>query len=381
LKGEEGSKIRIKVWRKAEAKALDINITRGKVPLPSVNIAYMLRPTIGYIKVNRFSNTTPEEFLQALAKLTDEKMEHLVLDLRDNGGGYLRAAVDMLNHFFSEKLTLVSTVGKLQDKKETSNGRPRFEIKKIVVLIDENAASASEIVAGALQDHDRAVLVGRRTFGKGLVQEQYELSGGAALRLTIARYYTPSGRLIQKSYKNGKTDYRKDLKEREQKGELFSSDSIKIADTTRYYTRNGRIVYAGGGITPDVFVPLNNQVQNDYYKKASSELNTFFYQSFEQQGKNWNYESIEDFDKKFVLDDKLYKSFERYLKLQKIEGSPAQMTAAKPLLQNKFKETLARYLFDEIGFYTVKNKHENEIQKAIETIEQKNKWEELLMIK
>jgi len=257
LRGSKGSKVKVEVVRKGQARLLPFTITRGKIPIYSVDVAYRPLPETGYIKINKFSATTAREFQEAYQKLAKNgPMTSLILDLRGNPGGYLDAAIQLCDEFLPRKELITYTEGRTQPRRDyNATERGLFEKGKVFILIDEGSASASEIVAGALQDQDRGTIIGRRSFGKGLVQEQFGLADGSAVRLTVARYYTPSGRSIQKPYEK---DQSEDLMERFNHGEFFSADSIVVNDSLAFRTKNGRTVYGGGGIIPDVFVPADS---------------------------------------------------------------------------------------------------------------------------
>lgn len=258
LKGKGGTKVKISVKRNGRKGLIDFTITRGTIPIYSLDASYMLTANLGYIKISRFAATTYDEFMQALDKLQKQGMTKLVVDLRGNGGGFLNTAVDIADEFLPEGKSIVYTQGKARPRKDFyATKRGSFENGELFILIDDGSASASEILAGAVQDNDRGTLIGRRSFGKGLVQEQSEFTDGSAIRLTIARYYTPTGRCIQKSYKHGVDDYYNEELSRYESGELESADSIKVADSLKYKTPGGKIVYGGGGIIPDEFVPLD----------------------------------------------------------------------------------------------------------------------------
>ena len=280
LKGTAGSTVKIEIKRRGTYNPLKVSITRGQIPMASIDASFMLNEKTGYIRISRFSGQTFKEFMIAFEDLTKNKgMKDLVIDLRGNPGGYLNEATDILNQLFDDKRLLVYTEGRSYKRKEyKSNGRAYFRIGKIAVLINEGSASASEILAGALQDNDRGIVIGRRSFGKGLVQEQYDLSDSSALRLTVARYYTPSGRLIQRPYREGESDeYEEDFEFRYKSGELSYRDSIKISDSTAYKTTGGRVVYGGGGIIPDIFVPIDTILYNDFYLQLARFIPDFVY--------------------------------------------------------------------------------------------------------
>jgi carboxyl-terminal processing protease len=266
LKGPKGTVVNVSIKRGNTKKILEFEITRDKIPIYSVDAGYMANPNTGYIKVNRFAKNTVTEFNEALDTLREQGMKNLILDLQGNGGGYLRTAKALADEFLKDGDLLVFTQGRSFPKDEsfaTSGGS--YEKGKLIVLIDKSSASASEIVAGAIQDHDRGLIIGRRSFGKGLVQKPVQLPDGSAVRLTTQRYYTPAGRCIQKSYEEGVDAYRKEKYERLEKGELSSMDSIIYPDSLKFFTANNRVVYGGGGIMPDLFVPIDTTMGSEYY--------------------------------------------------------------------------------------------------------------------
>lgn len=272
LKGEKGSKVKLGVYRPGEKDLLHFTVIRGNIPVKSIDAAYMINEKVGYIKVNKFGETTYPELLIALAKLNQKNCEGLIVDLRGNTGGYMAAAIQMVYEFLPNNRLIVYTQGRKSPREDyNSNGTGSNQKMPLVVLVDEGSASASEIFAGAIQDNDRGTIVGRRSFGKGLVQQPIEFSDGSAIRLTIARYYTPSGRCIQKPYEKGKeSEYELDLLTRYEHGEFFSADSIKQDETEVYHTRLGRPVYGGGGIMPDIFVPQDTTGMTSYFRMAAN---------------------------------------------------------------------------------------------------------------
>lgn len=272
LKGEKGSKVKLGVYRPGEKELLHFTVVRGNIPVKSIDAAYMINDKVGYVKVNKFGETTYPELLIALAKLAQKNCEGLIIDLRGNTGGYMAAAIQMVNEFLPNNRLIVYTQGRKSPREDyNSNGTGSNQKMPLVVLVDEGSASASEIFAGAIQDNDRGTIIGRRSFGKGLVQQPIEFSDGSAIRLTIARYYTPSGRCIQKPYEKGKeSEYELDLLTRYEHGEFFSADSIKQNETEVYHTRLGRPVYGGGGIMPDIFVPQDTTGMTSYFRMAAN---------------------------------------------------------------------------------------------------------------
>lgn len=272
LKGEKGSKVKLGVYRPGEKELLHFTVVRGNIPVKSIDAAYMINDKVGYVKVNKFGETTYPELLIALAKLNQKNCKGLIVDLRGNTGGYMAAAIQMVNEFLPNNRLIVYTQGRKSPREDySSNGTGSSQKMPLVVLVDEGSASASEIFAGAIQDNDRGTIVGRRSFGKGLVQQPIEFSDGSAIRLTIARYYTPSGRCIQKPYEKGKeSEYELDLLTRYEHGEFFSADSIKQNETEVYHTSLGRPVYGGGGIMPDIFVPQDTTGMTSYFRMAAN---------------------------------------------------------------------------------------------------------------
>lgn len=373
LRGEKGTEVEVGILRGKENEVRRFSVKRDEIPMNSVDIAYMLDQTTGYIKVNRFSATTYEEFMKALEVLVEEKgMEDLILDLRHNPGGYLQQATNMLSQFFKEKdKLLVYTEGDAVSRSEyTSTGRNFFDVEDIVVLIDEGSASASEIVAGAIQDHDRGVIIGRRSFGKGLVQEQYKLRDGAALRLTVARYYTPSGRSIQKPY-DDREAYEHEMYDRYETGELEGAENMLIQDSTEFYTDNGRIVYGGGGIMPDIFVPIDTiTLENDYLT-----LRQYVPQYiFRYLGEPANIEALtsqglDRFARSFSVSDAMVTGLMEYAgergeKLTEAELNPTLKAAVKHML----KARIAKQLFEDEGYYRIWNTQDEMVKEAVKAI-------------
>jgi carboxyl-terminal processing protease len=368
LRGADRSKIELSIIRRNEPKLLKKEVSRGRIVVNSIDTHYMLNDDTGYIKLNKFSANTITEFMDALSDLVDNhKMQNLVFDLRYNGGGYLHEAVKILNQIFQEKdQMLVYTVGKNVKKEEFfSTGRNVFDIKKVFVLIDENSASASEIVAGAIQDWDRGVIIGRRSYGKGLVQEQYDLKDGSALRLTVARYYTPAGRLIQRDYTE-KEEYDQYLEKRIQSGEFTNSDQITILDTSKFYTANGRQVYAGGGITPDVYVPFDSLLLDSNYQKLSGSLTEFAFQYTERNPMNLSDdEFIDNFElDEFILQDLLV--FHEKLKNDKIELSELNDKISREILTT-LKAKIARQWYGNLPYYKILHNADPVIREALNT--------------
>ncbi len=369
LRGPQGSKVRLGVRRGKEGKLRQFTITRDVIPVKSVEVAYMLDKETGYIKINRFSAPTYQEFMEELRRLVEEKsMKNLVLDLRGNPGGYLNEATDLLSQLFPEGKLLVYTEGRTEERQDyKSNGRARFNIENVAVLVDEGSASASEIVAGAIQDHDRGWVIGRRTFGKGLVQVQYPLSDGGGLRLTISRYYTPSGRSIQRAYKD-QEDYDHEAERRLQNGELADASKIQQADSTKYYTGMGRVVFGGGGITPDVFIPLDTSFNTDYFLSALQFLPQFASRWMEKQNKATLPDKPEAFSQQFRVPDPLLIEFVKFVESQGVAANAGELERSKPELSRLLKARIAKLLFQEEGQYRVLNDDDPAVEKALHVL-------------
>ncbi|MCO6476104.1 MAG: PDZ domain-containing protein [Phaeodactylibacter sp.] len=372
LRGEKGTDVEVGILRGREKKVRKFTVTRDEIPMHSVDVAYMLDDKTGYIKINRFSATTYEEFMQGLEKLIEEEgMEDLVVDLRHNPGGYLQQATNILSQLFARKdKLLVYTEGRAVNRNNyESTGRAFFDIDDIVVLIDEGSASASEILAGAIQDHDRGIIVGRRSFGKGLVQEQYKLRDGSALRLTVARYYTPSGRSIQKPYGEGLEEYESEMAHRFESGELEGKHEIPTVDSTKYYTDNGRVVYGGGGISPDIFVPLDTIIYNDAYLELRQHIPQFVFRYMNNAGKGLEEYTLDSFTRKFEVSDDVLAKFLAYAKGHGADVGPEAIESNKAELKRFIKARIAKHLFDDKGFYTVWNQDDTMVKEALKVLE------------
>ncbi|MEQ1746194.1 MAG: S41 family peptidase [Saprospiraceae bacterium] len=369
LRGPKGSKVRMGIRRGKENRLRQIVVTRDVIPVRSVDVAYMLDKQTGYIKINRFSAPTYQEFMEELRRLVEEKgLKNLVLDLRGNPGGYLDEATELLSQVFPEGKLLVYTEGRAEERQDyKSNGRARFHIQNVAVLVDEGSASASEIVAGAIQDHDRGWVIGRRTFGKGLVQVQYPLSDGGALRLTISRYYTPSGRSIQRAYK-GEDDYADEAERRLENGELADESKIRQADSTKYYTGMGRVVFGGGGITPDVFIPLDTSYMNDYFEAAFPSLPQFAARWLEEQNRANLPADPQVFAQQFKVSDAQFGAFVAYVREQGHEPNESQIARCRSELSLLLKARIAKLLFKEEGQYRVLNDDDPAVEKALQVL-------------
>lgn len=356
LKGPKGTEVKVTVLRRD--KEIDYNIIRDKIPQYSVDVAYMVDNEIGYIKVNRFAATTFDEFRQSLTKLKDQGMKKLVLDLQSNPGGYMNIAIDMADDFLASGKKIVFTHGKEKkyDSQALSTSKGDFETGDLIVLINEGSASASEILAGALQDNDRALIVGRRSFGKGLVQSPFDLSDGSELRLTISRYYTPTGRSIQKPYEDG-DEYSRDIISRYNHGEFFHADSIQFNDTLKYITQKGRTVYGGGGIMPDYFVPLDTTLTsyylNELYTSSSIQEYTFGYGEIHKE--ELLKAGFNHFLDNFVVTDKMLADLVQVGERNKVKADRKELVKKEKLLKVHIKAQIARKLWNNEGYFPVMN--------------------------
>ncbi|WP_348797504.1 S41 family peptidase [Flavobacterium adhaerens] len=351
LKGEIGSQVDLTIYRKSEHKKLKFSIKRDVIPLKSVDVALKLNATTGYIKINRFAGTTYDEFTKALASLKKQGVTTLVVDVRNNGGGYMEEAIAIADEFLKNKELIVFTKSnKSPTEKTFATEKGEFETGKVFVLIDENSASASEILAGAIQDNDRGTIVGRRSFGKGLVQREMDFKDGSVVRLTVARYYTPTGRSIQKPYSKGIEDYFKESESRFIHGELFKKDSIKVVDSLKFKTKKGRIVYGGGGIVPDVFVPLEAEhgTKNISYLLQSGIVGHFVFEELDENRNVFANLNFEQFKTKIGTTDLYFKNFQKYL-LQ--NGLDLNLDAYKTLVKRYVNAEFARQLYNENNYY------------------------------
>ncbi len=368
LRGDKGTQVKVGILRGKEKTIRWFNIVRDIIPVHSVDAAMMLDERVGYIKVNRFSEQTYQEFMSALRPLSEEKgMKDLVLDLRGNPGGYINQCTDLLSQFFGDGKLLVYTKGRTESRRDyKSNGRARFQIENIAVLIDEGTASASEIVAGAIQDHDRGWVIGRRSFGKGLVQEQYDLQDGGALRLTVARYFTPSGRCIQRDYKHD-NDYEGEPERRRETGEL-TNGQIHIEDSTQFLTGMGRVVFGGGGITPDVFVPLDTSYTNEYYYDMLEQLPRFVADWEGRNGAKFFSGTISEFVSGFQISDALFQDWATFAEKAGAKLKPDQRLKCQHELKLQLKSRLAKHLFGEEGQFAVLNDDDPAVEKALQIL-------------
>ncbi len=385
LRGPKGTQVKLSIKRSGTPELLEYVITRGDIPIHSVDAAFIMKPQIGYIKVNKFSETTYDEFMQSLAKLKAAGAAAYIVDLRENSGGYMDQTIKMANEFLSAGQMIVYAEGRAYPRFEAkANGLGRFKDVSLVVLINEFSASASEIFAGAMQDNDRATIIGRRSFGKGLVQQQIPFSDGSAVRLTVARYYTPSGRCIQKPYTLGdQDDYEKDLLERFEHGEFYSADSIHYQDTTRYFTTGGRIVYGGGGILPDIFVGRDTTLYTPFYNKCVNLAYTYQF-AFSYTNKHRTelkkYKDAESLER-YLLKHRVLDDFLRYADSKGVNAhdstlylySPLsfdeQVRKSTPLLNRLLCAYIVRDILDDNAFYAIFERDDEIVLRALEELE------------
>lgn len=385
LRGIKGTKVNISVLRKGVNDPIIFQIIRDKIPIYSLDASYMVDDKTGYIRLSRFGATTVEEFRAALQKLQSQGLENLILDLQSNGGGYLSAATELADEFLDDGKLIVYMEGAHQPKTtDESTRKGMFESGKLVILVDEGSASASEIVSGAVQDWDRGVIVGRRTFGKGLVQRQFPLPDESMIRLTVARYYTPSGRSIQKPYTSGdRESYNKDLIERYNRGEMMNADSIHFPDSLKFKTLvNERIVYGGGGIMPDYFVPIDTTEYSDYsgrvnamgivYRLALQEVDT------NREPLLKKYPTVDQFKKDYIVSDDLMDQLIRMATEAKIDYKEEEYIRSKQLLKRRLKAAIARDLYDTSSYFQLINDESLIFKQGLDIIQDDNVYNRLL---
>ena len=378
LRGPKGTKVELGVVRQGISETLKFTVKRDKIPVHSIDATYMIRPGIGYIRISNFSATTHQEFLEGLRLLKAQGMQHLVLDLQENGGGYLKAAVDIADEFLQRSDLIVYTKGRRAPRTDyTANGNGAFMDGKVVVLVDGYTASAAEIVTGAIQDQDRGVVVGRRTFGKGLVQRPIDLPDGSMIRLTVSHYYTPSGRCIQKPYKKGDAkDYAMDMVNRLKSGELTNADSVHFADSLKYETlREHRTVYGGGGIMPDEYIPLDTTLYTKYHRELAAKSiviqQNLRYVDNHRKELQSRWTNFADFKAQYEVPQSLVDTIFAEGEKQGIKPrDEAELQKTIPYLSLQLKALIARDLWDMSEYFSVFNERSEMIRKALEVIQQ-----------
>jgi carboxyl-terminal processing protease len=375
LRGDKGSKVKVSIGRKGFPDLIPYEITRGEIPLTSVDVSYMIENKIGYIKVGRFAEKTYDEFMKGVNQLDKEGADQLIIDLRGNPGGYLSAVIKMVSEFLDQAELVVYTQGRTQPKRSFSTDKKgKYFGKKIVVLVDEYSASASEIFAGAIQDNDRGTIIGRRTFGKGLVQEQIPFFDGSAMRLTVARYYTPAGRCIQKSYKNGLEDYYGDLSRRYVHGEFEQKDSIHYSDTLKYFTRMKRVVYGGGGVMPDIFVAADTSGFSGYYGKITTKGLVYQY-AFDYSDKNrealGKLKTGKEFET-FLSQRKILELFTEFADKKGIPIDAKGLATSGKIIETQLMAYISRNIIGEVGFYSVISRIDPTLKEAVKALDTKN---------
>ena len=372
LKGEKGTTVHVEVMRPGVSEMLPFTLTRDEIPQYSLDVAYMVDDEVGYIRLNKFSATTHQEFVLAMEDLKREGMQKMILDLRGNGGGFLEAAINLSDEFLDAQKLIVYTDGRSRPRQYAHARRNGgFETQPLVILIDEWSASASEIVAGAVQDNDRGLIIGRRSFGKGLVQEQVQLVDGSALRLTVARYYTPTGRSIQKPYDNGEEEYFNEFMNRLMEGELENPDSIKFNDSLKFETPAGRLVYGGGGIMPDIFIPLESGEEYIFYNQLANRGLVYRF-AFNYADRNRSalqeYENQASFVRNFDISQAIYRDLIDFAREEGV-SIPAQISAeSRDLIRRNLKAYIGRNIFGAEAFFPVIHEDDAAFLRAVEVL-------------
>ena len=374
LRGKKGTKVTVSIFRKGKKGLVDYTITRDKIPINSIDAAYMITPETGFVNLNRFSSTSLQEFTDAVKRLKGLGMKNLILDLRNNAGGYLNSAIELSDEFLPSGKLIVYTEGMRSAREDyyaTSKGL--FEKGKVVIMINENSASASEIVSGAVQDWDRGIILGRRSFGKGLVQRPFDLPDSSQIRLTTARYHTPSGRCIQKPYSEGNEKYFEDFSNRVKNGELENADSIKFPDSLKYYTSKHRVVYGGGGIMPDVFTAWDSTPITDYYLdlRRKNVINLYIGDYVDQNRTTLqkNYPDFKTFNQNFQVDDAFMNNFFAQAEKEGVKKDEKEYPLSEKIIKSQMKALIAQKLWDVTAFFNIINQNDNEVIKAVEVIQ------------
>lgn len=383
LRGKKGTTVDVSIERNGFDKLIDYTIERGEIPLFSVDVSYVIKENIGLVKVNRFAETTHKEFVAAISDLSSKGISKLIVDLRGNSGGYLQAVFNMVDEFLPANKMIVYTEGKSRPRYEyRSTDKGIWKDGNVAVLIDEFSASASEIFAGAIQDNDRGLIIGRRSFGKGLVQEQIPFMDGSALRLTVARFYTPSGRSIQKSYKEGNEAYRMDLFNRMKNEEMVNQDSIHLPDSLKYYTSAGRLVFGGGGIMPDFFVPADTLAFNNFYSEiiAKNLLYPFAFKFADQQRSTLNKMDEATQIESYLIEQKVFNQFLTNIRNAGIKYSAKEYDESSKLLEKQLYALIARNIIGDKGYYPILFEIDNTVLKAIQLLEKNWSYKEVAQI-
>ncbi len=386
LRGKKGTQVTVQVKRPGVKELITFRITRDNIPVHSIDAKYMLDERKGYLRISRFGAKTHEEMMEALKELKKQGMTQLVMDLSDNGGGYLNAAIDMCNEFLDRGQLMVYTQGENSPRNEANaNGWGEYKDLHMVVMVNQYSASAAEIFAGAMQDWDRAVIVGRRTFGKGLVQRPIKFEDGSMMRLTVARYYTPSGRCIQKPYSRGnKKAYEKELLDRANVGEYYCLDSIQFNDTLRYTTRlTGRTIYGGGGVMPDVYVPIDTSEYSTYYRDLTAKgiINQYVIKYVDKHRKSLakQYKTLAEFDKGFAVSDEMMAEFIALGEKDSVKYDQEKYRTSERLIKDIIKGLIARDVYSDQSAYNVIINHRNrDLQAAIEVLNDRERFDRLL---
>ncbi len=384
LRGKKGTEVEVTIYRNHSSDLIDFAIIRDKIPINSIDASFMAAPGIGYVKLTRFSKTTVEEFTESVASLKKLGMKKLILDLRGNPGGYMLPAIELSDEFLPDRKLIVYTEGlRSPVQKFYANPSGSFETGDLVVLVNEGSASSSEIVAGAVQDWDRGIILGRRSFGKGLVQKPFQLPDGSVMRLTTARYHTPTGRCIQRPYENGIEDYYSDLYDRLRNGELVSADSIDFPDSLKYQTPRNRIVYGGGGIMPDIFMPWDSTGITDYFVDLVRKgiTNSFVLDYLDKNRKDIlaDYPDIKSFKENYQISDALFDELLEKAESEGVEPEEGELDKSERTLKYRIKALMARNLWDISAFYEIISEIDDEYYKAIEILQNPAMYHKICM--